>query len=70
MVLTKNESGTLPISDKTRIALIGPNSDNLYYLLGSYTSLRKKDEGQSVREAFERKFENMHYALGWSFEGS
>ena len=70
MVLTKNESGTLPISDKTRIALIGPNSDNLYYLLGSYTSLRKKGEGQSVREAFESKFENMQYALGWSFEGS
>ena len=70
MVLTKNENGILPISEKTKVALIGENADNLYYLLGSYSSLRKKGEGMSVLEAFENKFENVKYAKGWSFNGS
>ena len=68
MVLTKNENSVLPISDKTKVALIGENSDNLYYLLGSYTSLRKEGEGKTVLDAFNSSFENVKYARGWSFE--
>ncbi len=37
MVLLKNEDGILPLRDKKRIAVIGPNADALRPLFGSYT---------------------------------
>ena len=69
MVLTKNNSA-LPVSAKSKVALIGENADNLYYLLGSYTSLRKKGEGKTVYEAFKDKLDVVEYTKGWSYDGS
>lgn len=69
MVLTKNNS-VLPVSNKTKIALIGEHASNLYYLLGSYTSLRKDGEGKTISEAFKEKFESVEYTKGWSFDNS
>ncbi len=69
MVLTKNNL-VLPVSNKTKIALIGEHASNLYYLLGSYTSLRKDGEGKTICEAFKEKFENIEYTKGWSFDNS
>ncbi len=67
VVLLKND-GILPASKDKKIALIGESADDLYYLLGSYTSLRKKGEGNSIREAFCDKFDNIEFAKGWSFD--
>ena len=58
------------ISNKTKIALIGEHASNLYYLLGSYTSLRKDGEGKTISEAFKEKFESVEYTKGWSFDNS
>ena len=69
MVLIKNENA-LPVSSKTKVALIGEHASNLYYLLGSYTSLRKDSEGKTIYEAFKDKFEALDYAKGWDFNGS
>lgn len=64
--MIKNE-GVLPISSEKKIGLIGENADNIYYLLGDYTSERKADEGMTIREAFENRFSNLVYNKGWSF---
>nr|AIA95669.1 Glyco_hydro_3_C [uncultured Bacteroides sp.] len=39
IVLLKNNSNMLPLSkDIKRIAVIGPNADNIYNMLGDYTA--------------------------------
>ncbi len=37
MTLLKNERGILPLRDKKRIAVVGPNADNVRALFGGYT---------------------------------
>lgn len=69
MVLVKNEK-TLPISTNTKVALIGEHASDLYYLLGSYTSLRKPGEGKTILEAFNEKFDDVSYTPGWDFVNS
>ena len=48
-VLLKNQ-GLLPLSESggKRIAVIGPNADNLYNLLGDYTSAQREGEGVTL----------------------
>lgn len=69
MVMLKND-GVLPINRKTKVALIGEHASNLYYLLGSYTSLRKSGEGKTIEEAFSEKFDTISYTPGWDFKNS
>ena len=38
VTLLKNAQGTLPLRKDQRVAVIGPNADNVYNLLGDYTS--------------------------------
>ncbi|PAD79292.1 MULTISPECIES: glycoside hydrolase family 3 N-terminal domain-containing protein [Paenibacillus] len=48
-VLLKNEGGLLPIRKKhRRIAVIGPNADQLYNQLGDYTSVQREGSGTTV----------------------
>lgn len=68
-VLLKN-NGILPLNKELKVALIGAHADNLYYQLGDYTSLRKKGEGKTIRQAFEDAFESVEYTSGWDFGGS
>ncbi len=68
VVMVKN-SGILPMTSQANIALIGENADNLYYMLGDYTSLRKPGEEQSVKEAFCDCFASVQYEAGWHFTG-
>lgn len=49
IVLLKNEGGLLPLrADLQRVAVIGPNADNLYNQLGDYTPPQRPGAGISV----------------------
>lgn len=68
IVLLKN-NGVLPLKNNTKVALFGAHADNIYYLLGDYTSLRKAGEGSTVKETAEKTFDNVSYSKGWDFWG-
>lgn len=38
ITLLKNDGGVLPLSKNLRVAVVGPNADNVYNLLGDYTA--------------------------------
>ena len=38
VTLLKNQAGTLPLRKDVRVAVVGPNADNVYNMLGDYTS--------------------------------
>ena len=38
ITLLKNDGGVLPLSKNLRLAVVGPNADNVYNLLGDYTA--------------------------------
>ena len=67
-VLLKND-GMLPLRPDARVCMVGENLDDIYCLLGDYTSPRKDGEGQSVRRALEARFPGASFARGWSFSG-
>lgn len=51
VVMLKNENGLLPLSkDIQRIAVIGPNADNLYNMLGDYTAPQREEDVVTVLE--------------------
>lgn len=54
IVLLKNEDNILPI-DKSlkKIAVIGPNANNLYNQLGDYTAPQRKDTGVTVLQGLK-----------------
>lgn len=61
LVLLKNDNA-LPLKQNTKVLLIGENLNNVYYLLGDYTSERR---GMlTVRE----RFSDASYLEGWRFE--
>jgi len=66
ITLIKNDS-LLPISKDTKVALIGENADDIYHILGDYTSERLPEEGCTIRAAFEKTFGNLAFSKGWSF---
>lgn len=68
ITLLKNE-GVLPIKKDKRIAVIGENADDIYHILGDYTSQRLQTEGATVLGGMRSVFENVAYAKGWSFDG-
>lgn len=69
VVMIKNDHA-LPIARDQKVAVIGENAGNLYYLLGSYSSLRKPNEGNNLKQAIENRFDKVSYAKGWDFFGS
>lgn len=68
IVLLKN-NGVLPLEKTKKAALFGVHADNIYYLLGDYTSLRKPGEGKTIKEVFENTFDDLSYTKGWDFLG-
>lgn len=51
VVLLKNESNLLPLPKTTkRIAVIGPNADNIYNMLGDYTAPQQPDAVYTLLE--------------------
>ena len=64
LVLLKNDDNILPLSKNKKVLLIGENFDNIYYLLGDYTSERKNPN--TVRNQFVSN--GAEYIEGWNFE--
>lgn len=55
VILLKNENNILPLSKTTgRIAVIGPNADNMYNQLGDYTAPQKRSEVVTVLDGIRR----------------
>ncbi|WP_236252786.1 glycoside hydrolase family 3 N-terminal domain-containing protein [Echinicola sp. 20G] len=56
VVLLKNENATLPLSKKlNKIAVIGPNADNIYNQLGDYTAPQANSNIVTVLEGIQAK---------------
>lgn len=68
VTLLKNNN-ILPLSKDQRIAVIGENANDIYHLLGDYTSERLPQEGTTLLGGLHKNFENISYAKGWSFNG-
>ncbi|MBM7836775.1 beta-glucosidase [Alkalihalobacillus xiaoxiensis] len=50
IVLLKNEGAILPLAKTKKVAVIGPNADQIYHQLGDYTSIRQEKKGTTVLE--------------------
>ena len=48
VTLLKNAQGTLPLRKNQRVAVIGPNADNVYNLLGDYTSPQEEGNVKTI----------------------
>lgn len=68
-VLLKN-NGVLPVKKEIKAALFGCHADNIYYLLGDYSSLQKEGETYTLRDAFKDTFASTEYTHGWDFHGN
>jgi len=64
LVLLKNDDKILPLKPDKKVLLIGENFDNIYYLLGDYTSERKNPN--TVARQFVSN--GAEFIEGWSFE--
>ncbi|WP_246535320.1 glycoside hydrolase family 3 N-terminal domain-containing protein [Litoribacter ruber] len=67
IVLLKNENNLLPLSkDLKKIALIGPNADNIYNQLGDYTAPQEESNIVTVLKGIQNKVgtENVTYIKG------
>jgi len=65
LVLVKNEKNVLPIETVKKVAVIGPNADNLYNLLGDYTPFKAKDVGTTILAGIKQVFsKDVTYACG------
>ena len=56
MVLLKNEGAVLPLTEATRIALLGPLADNGEDLLGSWNGRGRSEDVVTVRQGLEKYF--------------
>lgn len=70
VTLIKNDGGTLPLKKNTKITVIGENADDIYHLLGDYTSERLLSEGASLYKAIKTNFKDAVFEKGWAFNGS
>ena len=67
IVLLENRKQTLPLRKKNiKVAVIGPNADNLYNMLGDYTAPQTNERIKTVLEGIQEKvgIENVFYAQG------
>lgn len=55
IVLLENKKQTLPLSKKSRIAIIGPNADNPYNMLGDYTAPQNRKDIITVLDGIKSK---------------
>lgn len=67
IVLLKNEADILPLSKNTKIAVIGPNANQIYNQLGDYTAVQAKGKGITVLQGIRNIAESeVIYAKGCS----
>ena len=66
VTLLKNENNTLPLPKTVKVAVVGPNADNIYNQLGDYTSPQDEGNVKTILDGFRQKIgaENVVYAKG------
>lgn len=66
VTLLKNENSTLPLSKTVKVAVVGPNADNIYNQLGDYTSPQDEGNVKTILDGIRQKIgaENVVYAKG------
>lgn len=67
IVLLKNEKKILPLrKENVKVAVIGPNADNIYNMLGDYTAPQAEQRIKTVLEGIQEKVgkKNVVYARG------
>lgn len=57
VILLKNEDSILPLSGNEKIALIGPEGNEIYNLLGDYSPALKKGDGITIAEGMRQCLE-------------
>lgn len=74
IILLKNENELLPLNKKMKtIAVIGPNSDNIYNMLGDYTAPQSESSVVTVLDGIRQKVSNdthIIYAKGCAVRDS
>lgn len=74
IILLKNENELLPLNKKMKtIAVIGPNADNVYNMLGDYTAPQSESSVVTVLDGIRRKVSNdthIIYAKGCAVRDS
>lgn len=68
IVLLENKNNILPLSKNSKIAVIGPNADNCYNMLGDYTAPQDEDKIVTVLKGIKEKTgaRNVEYVKGCS----
>ena len=66
ITLLKNDANTLPLSKDLKVAIVGPNADNVYNMLGDYTAPQADGHVVTVVDGIKSKIGKDHviYAKG------
>lgn len=66
ITLLKNDKGVLPLSKNLRVAVVGPNADNVYNLLGDYTAPQAMGDVTTILMGVRQKLpqQQVLYARG------
>lgn len=66
ITLLKNDKGLLPLSKSMRVAVVGPNADNVYNLLGDYTAPQEAGNVKTILMGIQAKLtqKQVEYARG------
>ena len=66
ITLLKNDGGVLPLSKNLRLAVVGPNADNVYNLLGDYTAPQAMGDVTTILMGVRQKLpqQQVLYARG------
>ncbi|PTL32302.1 beta-glucosidase [Prevotella sp. oral taxon 376] len=66
ITLLKNENHILPLSKAARVAVVGPNADNVYNMLGDYTAPQEDGNVKTILMGIKAKLPqgNVEYAKG------
>lgn len=66
VTLLKNKNNLLPLEKNIRVAVIGPNADNRYNMLGDYTAPQEANNVKTILDGVSSKLlqENVEYVKG------
>ena len=64
IILIKNDNNTLPFRNLRKLALIGPNADNMHNQIGDYTAPQRPGDVITVRAGLESAGFDVSYARG------
>lgn len=64
VVLLENRNNILPLDRKIKVAVVGPNADNLYNQLGDYTAPQARESVTTVLDGVRSKAVSVEYVKG------